>query len=191
MEYTDEKHDVEIQGYSMTYIRTCLEKNQDTYIKRFRNLPEHDFNWCAALFGTTWGGYRMMYKYSFLVWAVQWLIITEILAIEMLFGVWRLDYTTAYQFVMITAFLLEIVFFVVRGIYADEFYWRFIKGKIDHELKQSPTQSTFEIEYNLRNHTGVSVGGVILMVIGIDIADALYVSFIMTPLMMMIMLITS
>lgn len=40
----NQNEDKAMQGYSVRYIRTCIEKNIDTYIMRFNNLPEHQFN---------------------------------------------------------------------------------------------------------------------------------------------------
>ncbi len=187
----NQNEDKTIQGYSVRYIRTCIEKNIDTYIMRFNNLPEHQFNWCAAFFGTTWGGYRLMYKYSFIYWAVEWLISTMMYAIVGGIGSKLFDVDTLYQLLMVTAIALQIIFFVIRGVYADELYWKFLREKIDYVKSHNSSQEPYDIEADLMRYTGTSLGGVFLMYFGMDIANALYVSFVMVPFLAFVLLLLS
>ncbi len=183
----------EIQGYLVSEIRICVAENTDTYIDRFKNLPRHKFNWCAAFLGTTWGGYRLMIKYSFLFWMIQMLIGTVVLTFVMFFCLWLTpDVMTnrwlmaAVPWVMITSVVLEIVSFIIRGMYADQLYWRFIRKKIDEVKNQTNSQESYVIEDDLTKHTGVYLGGAILMSIGISILDNLYRSCILSPLVIFI-----
>ena len=92
----------------------------------------------------------------------------------------------AVPWVMITSVVLEIVSFIIRGMYADQLYWRFIRKKIDEVKNQTNSQESYVIEDDLTKHTGVYLGGAILMSIGISILDNLYRSCILSPLVIFI-----
>ncbi len=92
----------------------------------------------------------------------------------------------ATPWIMITSLALEIVFFIIRGLYADQLYWKFIREKIDTVKNRIEVQESYIIHEELTKRTGVYFGGAILMSIGIGILDELFKSFILLPLTLLI-----
>ena len=55
------------------------------------------------------------------------------------------DVDTLYQLLMVTAIVLQIIFFVIRGVYADELYWKFLREKIDYVKSHNSSQEPYDL----------------------------------------------
>ena len=186
MVYSNSNNESEIQGYLVSDICVCVEQNKNTYIKRFRNLPKHKFNWCAAIFGAAWCVYRLMFKYGLVAWLLKTLIFTLIFSNVAFWGTWCMGYVEASHWLFAISVVFDIAFFVIMGVYADALYWKFIKENIDCIKKQDGLQIENGIGTDMKKRVGVHWGGAIVMFIGIRIAGKLYSNFLLTPLIIFV-----
>lgn len=126
MEYDESQ----IGGYLISEIRGYLEKNQDEYLNRFRQIDKKKkFNGAAAFFGPLWFAYRMMWIEGILLWFISSIITLFTSFIIYMLVLARIIYSKDSAGLLL--FLLWIVKFLIIGKLADSIYWRKIKKKID------------------------------------------------------------
>lgn len=120
----------QIGGYSISEIRGYLEKNQEEYLNRFRQIDrKKKFNGAAAFFGPTWFAYRMMWIEGFLLWLISSVITLFASFIIYMLILANIIYTKESAGLLL--FLLWIVKFLIIGKLADSIYWWKIKKRID------------------------------------------------------------
>lgn len=120
----------QIGGYSISEIRGYLEKNQEEYLNRFRQIDrKKKFNGAAAFFGPLWFAYRMMWIEGFLLWFISSVITLFASFIIYMLVLANIIYTK--DSVGVLLFLLWIVKFLILGKLADSIYWWKIKKRID------------------------------------------------------------
>ena len=120
----------QIGGYSILEITEYLEKNQEEYLNRFRQMGrKKKFNGAAAFFGPLWFAYRMMWIEGLLLWlifSVITLFASFIIYILILANIIHTKESAG-----LLLFLLWIVEFLIVGKQADSIYWWKIKKRID------------------------------------------------------------
>ncbi len=120
----------QIGGYLISEIKEYLEKNQDEYLNRFRQInKKKKFNGAAAFFGPLWFAYRMMWIEGILLWFISSIITLFALFIIYMLVLARIIYSRDSAGLLL--FLLWIVKFLIIGKLADSIYWRKIKKRID------------------------------------------------------------
>ncbi|GLB29243.1 hypothetical protein LAD12857_11660 [Lacrimispora amygdalina] len=120
----------QIGGYSISEIREYLEKNQEEYLNRFRQIDrKKKFNGAAAFFGPLWFAYRMMWIEGFLLWLISSVITLFASFIIYILILANIIYTKESAGLLL--FLLWIVEFLIIGKMADSIYWWKIKKRID------------------------------------------------------------
>ena len=120
----------QIGGYCISEIREYLEKNQEEYLNRFRQIDKKKkFNVAAAFFGPLWFAYRMMWIEGFLLWFISSVITLFATFIIYMLILANLIYTKESTGLLL--FLLWIVKFLIIGMLADSIYWWKIKKRID------------------------------------------------------------
>lgn len=120
----------QIGGYSISEIRVYLEKNQEEYLNRFKQMDrKKKFNVAAAFFGPLWFAYRMMWIEGFLLWLISSIITLFASFIIYILILANIIYTKESAGLLL--FLLRIVEFLIIGKLADSIYWWKIKIRID------------------------------------------------------------
>lgn len=158
-----EQEEERIMGYRISDVVSCIGKQEDDYIRRFRKLREkrRTFNICAALFGYHWLAYRLMVVETLVLIAVD--LVAEIFLPAALLGAMGYSDGAAVLGGLCTL-LIGIVQFLVMGFFGDQIYWRHIKGLMDSfqcgdKGKDSQTQS------ELRRLGGASVPMVLFCIV--------------------------
>ncbi len=158
-----EQDEERIMGYRISDVVSCIGKQEDDYIRRFRKLREkrRTFNICAALFGYHWLVYRLMVVEAVVLIVVD--LVAEIFLPALLLG--GMGYSGgAVVLGGVCTLLVVVVQFVVMGLYGDQIYWWHIKGLMDSfqcrdKGKDSQTQS------ELRRLGGASVPMVLFCIV--------------------------
>ena len=108
----------QIGGYSILEIREYLEKNQEEYLNRFRQMGrKKKFNGAAAFFGPLWFAYRIMWIEGFLLWLIFSVITLFASFIIYILILANIIYTKESAGLLL--FLLRIVEFLIIGNLAD------------------------------------------------------------------------
>lgn len=172
-----------IEGYLESDIRTCLEKNEDTYINRFLALPQRRFNFCAAVFGGRWFVYRLMLKEGCLLWFANMIVSYSVDAYLLVMGIRRnIDMNFIRTTIKISEVLIYFIFFFIQGFIADSIYWKCLKRDLNDLGRQNSMEPATEEEIEkMRNQTGVSIRGVILFSVLWWFASKIIINLVITP----------
>lgn len=158
-----EDEEKQIDGYNITEIKQYLEKNEEEYLRRFSQIHrKKEFNGAAALFGSVWFAYRMLWLEGILLWFLSSaiLLFASFIICILVFGDWMCNKESG----NLIFFLLWVVKFMVVGMLADSIYWRKIKKRINishGEYKKK--QNIIEQFANSIECKGVSVWSAVIM----------------------------
>lgn len=162
----------QIGGYSISEIRGYLEKNQEEYFNRFKQIDrKKKFNGAAAFFGPLWFAYRMMWIEGLLLWFISSVItlfasfIIDMLVLE------NIIYTKESAGLLL--FLLWIIKFLIIGKMADSIYWWKIKKRIDvSHWEDGEKQSIIQKLSNTVECKGASIWSAIVFFILLNFGNA-------------------
>ncbi len=163
----------QIDGFYISEIRQYLEKNEEEYLRRFKQIGRKKiFNGAAALFGSVWFAYRMLWLEGILLWIFSSviLLIVSFVVYIMIFA--NILYTKDSAYMIF--FLLWIVKFIVVGMMADSIYWRKIKKRINASHGEYvKKQSKIEQLANSIECKGVSIWSAVIMFFLLGFGDEL------------------
>lgn len=146
-------YEEQIDGYSVQMVRRFVEKRSDYYINRFKRYGDkRNFNWAAFFFGPIWFAYRLMWKESLLVLAIQ----SAVLCLSSLPVFLVMLYTGINCAVL--GMLVMVIETVIIGNYGNPVYWKSLKRKMAEMESESKTDGTIQ-----NPETGTSGFGGILM----------------------------
>lgn len=144
-----------IEGYLVSDIELCVDRNTEYYLDCFRKQPQLYPNGSALLFSGNWMVYRHMWV-EFLIWNLIDILLTFVSGLifikPMLLGGERL--IDIYFKLNIWNFVFVAILFFA---FANTFYWKKIKRELNRfNRKDSTTPITEEEKAVLQNHTRVS-----------------------------------
>lgn len=123
--------DARIGEYLIEDINRFVDRRSEVYVDKFTQLEygasKRSFNWCAAFFGASWTGYRLMVGETFLYILLG--IAEKYIMVFLSICVALLSHSTALS--VLTAIVLMVLTFIIEGYLGDWLYWRYVRRKLN------------------------------------------------------------